>query len=96
MSPRGLILPFENFLKDVFDKTKNSNKMLHIAGDFNMSLFDYEKCKTVKEFLNLIYENSMIPTNNKPIRVTRQSATSVDHFLTNSFVNFDFKINFQM
>ena len=28
--------------------------MLHIAGDFNMNLFDYENCKKVQEFLNLV------------------------------------------
>ena len=33
----------------------------------------------------------MIPTINKPTRVTRQSATAIDHILTNCFVNFDFK-----
>ena len=90
----GLILPFENFLKDVFNKTKNSNKMLHIAGDFNMNLLDYEKCKKVQEFLNLIYENSMIPTINKPTRVTRQSPTAINHILTNCFVNFILKQQF--
>ena len=65
--------------------------MLRIADDFNMNLLDYEKCKKIQEFLNLIYENSMITTINKPTRVTRQSATSIDHILTNCFVNFDFK-----
>ena len=43
---------------------RNSNKMLHIASDFNMNLLDYEKCKKVREFLNFMYENSMIPTIN--------------------------------
>ena len=33
----------------------------------------------------------MIPTINKPIRVTRQGAAATDHILTNCFVNFDFK-----
>ena len=65
--------------------------MLHIAGDFNMNLLDYEKCKKVQEFLNLVYEKSMIRTINKPIKVTRQSATAIDHILTNYFVKFDFK-----
>ena len=65
--------------------------MLHIAGDFNMNLLDYEKSKKVLEFLNLIYENSMIPIINKPTNVTRQSATAVDRILTNCFVNFDFQ-----
>ena len=65
--------------------------MLHITGDFNMNLLDYEKCKKVQEFLNLIYKNSMIPTINKPTRVTRQSAIAIDHILTNCFVNFNCK-----
>ena len=69
--PSGLIITFENFLKDVFNKTKNSNKMLYITGNFNRNLLDYEKCKKVQKFLNLICENSMIPTINKPTRVTR-------------------------
>ena len=66
--------------------------MLHIAGDFNMNLFDYENCKKVQEFLNLVYDNSIIPTINKPTRVTRQSAAAVDLILTNFSINFDFKI----
>ena len=65
--------------------------MLHIAVDFSMTLLDYEKRKKVKEFLNLIYKNSMIPTINKRTRVTRQSAAPIDHILTNCFLNFDFK-----
>ena len=65
--------------------------MLHIAGDFNMNLLDHERCKKVQEFLNLMYENSMIPTINKPNSVTRQNATATDHVLTNCFVTFDFK-----
>ena len=43
-SPSGFILPFDNFLKDVFNKIKSYNKMFQIAGDFNMNLLDYEKC----------------------------------------------------
>ena len=65
--------------------------MLHIARDFNLNLLDYEKRKKVQKFLNLIYENSMIPTINKPTRITRQSATAIDDILTNCFINFDFK-----
>ena len=68
--------------------------MLHIAGDFNMNWLDYEKCKKVQEFSDLTYENSMIPTVNKPTRVTRQSATTIEYILSNCFVNVDFKITF--
>ena len=33
----------------------------------------------------------MIPTINKPKRVTRKTATAIDHILTNQFINVDFK-----
>ena len=33
----------------------------------------------------------MIPTINKPNRVTRKTATAIDHILTNSFVDTVFK-----
>ena len=29
----------------------------------------------------------MIPTINKPTRVTRKTSTAIDHILTNSFIN---------
>ena len=33
----------------------------------------------------------MIPTINKPTRVTKKTATSIDHIITNSFVENTFK-----
>ena len=42
-------------------------------------------------YLNLLYQNSLIPTVNKPTRVTRKTPTVIAHIFTNSFVNTDFK-----
>ena len=44
-SPNGKIEPFENFLKNVFNKNKNFNKNYHIAGDLNLNLLDDNKNK---------------------------------------------------
>ena len=41
--------------------------------------------------MNLIYQNGMIPTINKPTRVTKKTATAIDHIITNSFVENTFK-----
>ena len=41
--------------------------------------------------MNLIYQNGMIPIINKPTRVTKKSATAIDHIITNSFVENTFK-----
>ena len=63
--------PFEKFLDCTFHKTKKSNKKFHIAGDFNLNVLDHDNCKKVQNFLNLLYQNNMIPIINKPTRVTK-------------------------
>ena len=87
----GKIEPFENFLVKLLSSVQNANKDLHIAGDFNLNLLDHESNKKVHDFLNIIYRNDMIPTINKPTRVTRTTATAIDHILTNSFADRNFK-----
>ena len=41
--------------------------------------------------MNIIYRNGMIPNINKPTRVTRTTATAIDHILTNCFIDKNFK-----
>ena len=50
------------------------------AGDFNLNLLDHESNKKVRDFLNIIYRNGMIPTINKPTRITRTTATALDPY----------------
>ena len=66
-------------------------KPFYIAGDFNLNMLDHDKSSKVHNFLNLLYKNGMIPTINKPGRVTRKTATEIDYILTNQFINFNFK-----
>ena len=62
----------KTFLKNLFDKNKNSNNYCCIAGDFNLNLLQHDKNKKVQNFLNLIYQNFMIPNINKPFRITKK------------------------
>ena len=62
-----------------------------VAGDFSLNLLDHNKNGKVHNFLSLIYQNGMIPTINKPTRVTRKAPTAIDHILTSSFVDTVFK-----
>ena len=39
----------------------------------------------------LIDQNSFIPTVNNPTRITRKTSTIIDHIVTNSFVDINFK-----
>ena len=85
-----LVEPFKNFLEDIFSKTNSSNKMLHIAGNFNLKFLDYNNCKKVQDFVNLIYQNSMVLVINKLTRVTRKIATIIDPIIINCFLNSKF------
>ena len=89
--PKGLTEPFEKFLNCIFHETTKSNKKFHIAGDFNLNVLDHDNCKKVQNFLNLLYQNNMIPIINKPTRVTKKTATAIDHIITNCFVDTNFK-----
>ena len=89
--PNGQFETFESFLTNFLVKTKNLNKNIHIAGDFNLNLLDHDNNKKVQTYLNLIYQSGLIPTINKPTRVTRKTATIIDHILTNSFIDTNFQ-----
>ena len=90
--PSGIREPSENFLKDIFSKTNNSNKIFYIAGHFNLNSLNYDNCKKIQDFVNLIYDtNSMIPMVNKPTRLTRKTARVIDHSITNCSFNSNFK-----
>ena len=48
--PNREIEPFEIFLNNVFTKNKNTNKAMHIAGDFNLNLPDHNANRKYKIF----------------------------------------------
>ena len=89
--PNGKIEQFETFLVKLLSSVHNANKDQHTAGDFHLNLLDHESNKKVHDFLNIIYRNGMIATINKPTRVTRTTATAIEHVLTNSFIDRNFK-----
>ena len=74
-----------------FSENSNANKTLFLAGDFNINVLDYENNKNVQNFVNLMFEFSMIPTINKPTRVTSYTPTAIDNIITNSILDKDFK-----
>ena len=89
--PNGKIEPLETFLVKLLSSVQNTNKDLHITGDFNLNLLDHERNKKMHNVLNIIYRNHMIPTINKLTRVTGTTATAIDHILTISFIDMNFK-----
>ena len=88
--PTGDIKVLGQFCKDIFSKNQNMKHMM-FAGDFNMNVLDYEYNSQVKSFFDLIYQRNLIPTINKPTRVGKNSATAIDHIITDYILTCDFK-----
>ena len=63
-----------NIWKAFYLKTKQQKKKVILIGNFNICLLDFDKNKRVQSFLNLMFQFGMIPTINKPTRVTRDSS----------------------
>ena len=77
---------FKTDFKEIITKV-SPNKSFFLAGDFNINSLDYSTNSTVKQFFNLAFRNSLIPLINRPTRVSRKTATCIDHILTNSFID---------
>ena len=87
----GDIETCENYFKNLFAKNDTVNKHIVLAGDFNVNVLDFENNKKVENFINLMFHYGMIPTINKLKRVTANTATAMDHIITNVIIDTDFK-----
>ena len=65
-------------------KSKTFDKTCFLVGDLNLNLIDYQSDAKVRDFVNLIFQYSWVPTVNKPSRVTKNNATLIDYIISNS------------
>ena len=86
--PDGDFKAFNIFLEDIYSISLKSNKLFCAAGDFNLNVLDYNKNKNEKvtKFLNLTFEYGLVPVINKPTRVTKNTATTINHVTANSLL----------
>ena len=85
--PQGDTILFEKNLQDLLLKNDVCKKEILITGDFNINLLDYENNRKIQSVVNLMFCCGMVPAINKPTRVTRYTATAIDHIFTNSIIN---------
>ena len=94
-SPNGDPNKLENYFKNILSKREITNEELVLARDFKVNVFDFNERKMVQSFVNLMFRHGLIPTVNKPTRVTKNTATAIDHIITNSelkaIINAEFK-----
>ena len=54
-------------------------------------MLNFEQNKKAQNFVNLVFEFGLVPAINKPTRVTNKTISAIDHIITNSTYNNDFK-----
>ena len=82
--PNGDIIVFEKFYENLLSAKDKTSKNIIFAGDLNINVLNEESNEKVQHFLSSMFQYNMIPTINKPTRVTRNTATAIDHIITNT------------
>ena len=67
----------------IFKQAEKITKHIAIGLDHNLDLLKCEQHKPTQEFLEMLYDNNMIPTITKPTRITTSSATLIDNIIIN-------------
>ena len=78
---------FEAYLNPFLVKSKTTDKTCFLVGDLNLNLIDYQSNAKVRDFVNLIFQHSLVPIVNKPTRVAENNTTLIDCIITNSFMD---------
>ena len=68
-------------------KSKTTDKTFFLVADLNLNLIDYQSNAKVRDFVNLIFQHSLVPIVNKPTSVTKNNTTLIDYITANSFMD---------
>ena len=78
---------FLQFINDTAEYLITQNVPCYLLGDFNINLLKDEK--KANDLINLLYSHNFFPTITKPTRVTKHSASLIDHIWSNNLQNLE-------
>ena len=76
---------FNDRMSDIMNIVQRERKIFYFLGDSNVDMLKYESHQSTASFLDALYSYNAFPLITKPTRVTRESATLIDHVFTNNF-----------
>ena len=78
-------ITWETFARSSVDVCK---KEVLITGDFSVNFLDFENNDKVQSFVNMMFGCGMDSGITNPTRVTRYTATAIDHMFANSIIDY--------
>ena len=83
--PRNTDDDFLVYMQSILEKVNKENKLLVIAGDFNLNVLKHDTDDKIKDFLNLMLSNHCQPMIMQPTRFSSENRPSlVDNIFINS------------
>ena len=83
--PYACVDVFNKIMCDILNTVQTERIICYFLGDLNIDHLKYEYHKPTATFLENLYTYSAFPLITKPTRITNESATLIDHVLTNNF-----------
>ena len=83
--PNTSIDIFNDRVTSILNTITRENKLCYFLGDLNIDLLKHGNHSPTSGFLDIMYSYSMFPLITKPTRVTKDTATLIDHIFTNNF-----------
>jgi hypothetical protein len=74
---------FSNLCNELSSLSLNS----YICGDIKLDVLQYNSNTNVNDYVNLVFSYGFIQTVTNPTRISNNSATLIDHVLTNAISN---------
>lgn len=82
-APRADIDIFTSTIYDINNIIMKEKKTSFLIGDFNIDLLKFTSHEKTNMFLNNMFTQGYLPLITKPTRITRQTATLIDHIYSN-------------
>ena len=83
--PDSSIDDFNDRVADILNVINKENTLFYMLEDLNIELLKCDEHRLTSSFIDILYSNNVYPLITQPTRVTQNSATLIDHILTNNF-----------
>ena len=82
--PNSSIEVFNDRITDKLNVMNRENKLIYLLGDMKIDFLKTDEHSPTSSFVDTLYSYNVFPLITKHTRVTKNSATLIDHFLTNN------------